>query len=77
MSGSVNGEDLSGRPDRIAFILAKPELQAQALHGLIATERAIAERLRQAYADDTPPSSPRCLRARRLDLDAGDGSLPW
>jgi AcrR family transcriptional regulator len=46
-------EGLAGpdRHDRMALILAKPELQAQGLHRLIAAERTIAERLRHAYPD--------------------------
>jgi AcrR family transcriptional regulator len=46
-------EGLSGpdRLDRVAFLLAKPELQAQALHRVIAAEQTIAERLRRAYPD--------------------------
>ncbi|MEU4508388.1 TetR family transcriptional regulator [Nonomuraea wenchangensis] len=43
-------DDLSS-PDRLAVMLAKPELQAQALQRLIAAERLIAERLRRAYPD--------------------------
>lgn len=43
-------DDLSS-PDRLAIVLAKPELQAQALQRLIAAEGLIAERLRRAYAD--------------------------
>lgn len=43
-------DDLSS-PDRLAVMLAKPELQAQALQRLIAAERLIAGRLRRAYPD--------------------------
>jgi AcrR family transcriptional regulator len=43
-------DDMPG-PDRLAIMFAKPELQAQALHRLIAAERLIAERLRRAYPD--------------------------
>ncbi len=39
------------RADRMAFVLGKPELQAQALQRLLAAERLIAERLRQSYPD--------------------------
>jgi AcrR family transcriptional regulator len=38
-------------PDRLAIMLAKPELQAQALQRLIAAQRLIAERLRRTYPD--------------------------
>jgi AcrR family transcriptional regulator len=37
--------------ERLAIVLAKPELQAQALQRLIAAEKIIAERLRRAYPD--------------------------
>lgn len=43
-------DDLSS-PEQLAIMLAKPELQAQALQRLIAAERLIAERLRRAYPD--------------------------
>jgi AcrR family transcriptional regulator len=39
------------RADRMAFVLGKPELQAQALQRLLAAERLIAERLRQSYPE--------------------------
>jgi AcrR family transcriptional regulator len=42
--------DLSS-PGRLAIMLARPELQAQALQRLIAAHRLIAERLRRAYPD--------------------------
>jgi AcrR family transcriptional regulator len=48
-------DDLSSQ-DRLATMLARPELQAQALQRLIAAQRLIAERLRLAYParlDDT------------------------
>jgi AcrR family transcriptional regulator len=43
-------DDLSS-PDRLAIMLTKPELQAQALQRLIAAHRLIAEWLRRAYPD--------------------------
>jgi len=43
-------DDMAG-PDRLAVMFARPELQAQALQRLIAAQRLIAERLRQAYPD--------------------------
>jgi AcrR family transcriptional regulator len=43
-------DDLAG-PDRLAIMLAKPELQAQALQRLMAAERLIAEWLQRAYPD--------------------------
>ena len=43
-------DDLSS-PDRLATMLAKPELQAQALQRLMAAQRLIAEWLRRAYPD--------------------------
>lgn len=43
-------DDMSS-PDRLAIVLAKPELQAQALQRLIAAQRLIAEWLRRAYPD--------------------------
>ncbi|GAB3430943.1 TetR/AcrR family transcriptional regulator [Flindersiella endophytica] len=44
------------RGQRMAYLLSKPELQAQGLQRLLAAERLIAERLHQAYPgllDDT------------------------
>jgi len=43
-------DDMSS-PDRLAIMLARPELQAQALQRLIAAHRLIAEWLRGAYPD--------------------------
>jgi AcrR family transcriptional regulator len=43
-------DDMAG-PDRLAMMLAKPELQAQGLQRLIAAERLIAGWLRRAYPD--------------------------
>ena len=43
-------DDLSDS-DRLAIVLAKPELQAQALQRLLAAQRLIAEWLRRAYPD--------------------------
>ena len=43
-------DDLPG-PARLAIMLTRPELQAQALQRLIAAQRLIAERLRRAYPD--------------------------
>jgi AcrR family transcriptional regulator len=48
-------DDLSG-PGRLAVVLARPELQAQALQRLLAAQRLIAEWLRRAHPerlDDT------------------------
>jgi AcrR family transcriptional regulator len=53
-------DDLSG-PDRLAIMLAKPELQAQALQRLIAAERLIAEWLRRAYPDRLDDTLSRAL----------------
>ena len=47
---SSDDDDLAG-PDRIAVMLARPELQALALQRLAAAPRLIAGRLRQAYPD--------------------------
>jgi len=41
-------DDLAG-PDRLALMLTKPELQAQALQRLVAAHRLIADWLRRAY----------------------------
>src|SRR4051812_31592001 len=43
-------DDLSS-PDRLAIMLTKPELQAQALQRLIAAHRLIADWLQRAYPD--------------------------
>lgn len=56
-------DDLAGpgRLERMAFVLAKPELQAQALQRLLAAERLIAERLRRAYPEQLDDSLARAL----------------
>jgi AcrR family transcriptional regulator len=38
-------------PDRLAIMLTKPELQAQALQRLVAAQRLVAEWLRRTYPD--------------------------
>jgi AcrR family transcriptional regulator len=53
-------DDLSS-PDRLAIVLAKPELQAQALQRLIAAERLIAEWLRRSYPDRLDHTLSRAL----------------
>jgi AcrR family transcriptional regulator len=47
----VTASDDLPDPDRLAMILTRPELQAQALNRLVAAQRLIAERLRHAYPD--------------------------
>jgi AcrR family transcriptional regulator len=53
-------DDLSS-PDRLATMLAKPELQAQALQRLIAAQRLIAGWLRRAYPDRLDDTLSRAL----------------
>jgi AcrR family transcriptional regulator len=53
-------DDLSS-PNRLAIMLARPELQAQALHRLIAAHRLIAERLRHAFPDGLDDTLSRAM----------------
>lgn len=56
LDASQDGLAGPDRADRMAFVLDKPELQAQGMLRLIAAERLIAERLRQTFPtllDDT------------------------
>jgi AcrR family transcriptional regulator len=53
-------DDLSS-PDRLATMLAKPELQAQALQRLIAAQRLIAGWLRRAFPDRLDDTQSRAL----------------
>ncbi len=53
-------DDLSS-PDRLATVLARPELQAQAMQRLIAAQRLIADRLRRGYPDRLDDTLARAL----------------
>jgi AcrR family transcriptional regulator len=56
----AKSDDLAG-PDRLAILLAKPELQAQGLQRLIAAGGMIADRLRRAYPDQLDDTLARAL----------------
>lgn len=56
----ATSDDLSS-PDRLAIMLAKPELQAQALQRLIAAQRLIAGWLRRVYPDRVDDAQSRAV----------------